>query len=207
MFLPDTVIHRDCFKHHSERGEGPQLDQEEMTASGCSLVVTWHRGLEGLPQHTHPSCCLPRCPEWGGEGKVSISQEVCSHFPEAQCHQQKSLKAGFSSGCTLETRPWPAVWWKISNSLSLASGKTWPFFGGAAFPLCPDGIKVWTALLVVWSSRSNEQVPSVLLLPQQNPQNFYTPKCYRLKRENRDLTSLVLMYSKMFQILLSTISV
>lgn len=121
----------------------------------------------------HTSILLPaKSSEWGGEGKVPISQKVCSHFPEAQCHQQKSLKAGFSFGCTVETRPWPAVWWKISNSLSLASGKTWPFFGELFSPLCPDGIKVWTALLLLWSSRSNEQVPSVLLLLQQCPQNF-----------------------------------
>lgn len=153
-------------------GKGHSLTWKKWQPVAVPWLSAWHRGLEGLAQGTHPSCCLPKCSEWGGEGKVPISQKVCSHFPEAQCHQQKSLKAGFSFGCTVETRPWPAVWWKTSNSLSLASGKTWPFFGELFSPLCPDGIKVWTALLLLWSSRSNEQVPSVLLLLQQCPQNF-----------------------------------
>lgn len=177
MFLPDTVIYCDCFKHHTwgRATVRPGGNDNQWLFLGCHLS----QRLGGAAT-THTSILLPakmlmtrnEASEWGGEGKVSISQKVCSHFPEAQCHQQKSLKAGFSFGCTLETRPWPAVWGKISNSLSLASGKTWPFFGELFSPLCPDRIKVWTALLLLWSSRSNEQVPSVLLLLQQSPQNF-----------------------------------
>lgn len=145
MFLADTVIYRDCFRHHSEHLEGPQLDQEEMTTSGCSLVYSLAQGFGGAAT-TQTPILLPakmlvardEASGWGGEGKESISQKVCSHFPDTQCHQQKSPKARFSLGCTLKTRPWPAVWWKVSDCLSLFGIWENPaILWGAVFPPLP----------------------------------------------------------------------
>lgn len=77
-------MYRDCFRHHSEHVEGPLLDQEEMTSSGCSLVDSLAQRLGGAAT-THTSVLLPakmlmernEASEWGGEGKESISQKVC----------------------------------------------------------------------------------------------------------------------------------
>lgn len=201
MFPADTVMYRDSFKHHSEHVEGPQLDQEEMTTVAVLGLQPGTEAWRGCHStHTGPAACQSADGKewgsaWGGEGKESISQKVCSHFPETQCHQQKSLKAEFSFGCALETRPWPAVWWEISNSQSGVwhLGNPGHSLGELCSLLCPGGIKVWTALLVLWSSRSNEQVPTVLLLAKQMPPSFEIPKYYKWKRGNRNLTSLVLM--------------
>lgn len=154
------------------------------------LVYSLAQRLGGAAT-AHTSVLLPakmlmarnEASEWGGEGKDSISQKVCSHFPETQCHQQKSLKAGFSFGCALETRPWPAVWWEISNSQSGAwhLGKPGHSLGELCFPLCLDGIK-WPALLVLWSSRSNGQVPTVLLLAKQMPPKLWNPQILPMKK-------------------------
>lgn len=59
--LPDTVIYRGCFKHYSERVEGPQLDQEEITTDRFEcLGLRTDGGLGGLPQYTHLPCYLSK---------------------------------------------------------------------------------------------------------------------------------------------------
>lgn len=175
------------------KGHRPGRNDNQWLFLGLQPGTEAWRGCHST--HTHPAAwqnatARDEGSEWGGEGKESISQKVCSHFPETQCHQQKSLKAGFSFGCTSETGPWPAAWvlfWLYFRNRALTcslvedlklSQSVWhlgtPSHSlGSCFP--PSALVEWRCELHSWYSEAQGAMNSFPLCfswQTKSPQNF-----------------------------------
>lgn len=181
--LPDTVIYHGCFKHYSEHVEGPQLDQEEITTD-CLSALTYRlpagaQRLGGtatihtfilLSIKTLTAMNEPSLTRWGRKGV--LFPEGLFLFPrDAVLLIEKSK--GRSFGYILETGPRPVVRWKMSNCSQSGTRHLWKLDPHSRDLLSPSvlvvRITMWTAHLVIWSSRSDRQIQSVLLMRKQKP--------------------------------------
>lgn len=145
MFPTDTVMYCDSFKHHSEHVEGPQLDQEEMTTVAVLGLQPGTEAWRGCHStHISPAACQNADGKewglwmgWGREGvhfpeglfsfprdSVSPTEKPKGRFLFWLCFGNKALTCSLMGDIKL------SVW-------CLASGKTWPFFGGAVFSPLP----------------------------------------------------------------------